>query len=72
MGGLVKSGNVAHDNACLAAEVTRQNAVSGSPTQATYNAAEVAYHRAVVASAKANNCGVEASLSALRALGVNS
>jgi len=78
MGGIVKSGVKAHDDACLSAEVTRQNAVAGvaqSPAgQAAYNAAEVTYHRAVIASAKANNSniGVEASLSALKGLGVNS
>jgi hypothetical protein len=78
MGGIVKSGNTAHDAACLAAENTRQNAVIGvasSPAgQATYNAAEIQYHRSVVASAKTNlnGSGVEASLSALRNLGVSS
>jgi hypothetical protein len=74
MGGIVKSGNTAHDAACLAAEVTRQNAVSGSPSQATVTAAEIQYHRSVVASAKANlgGSGIEASLTALRTLGVNS
>jgi hypothetical protein len=73
MGGIVRSGVAAHDAACLAAEVTRQAAVSGSPTQATVTAAEIVYHRAVIASAKANNGGngVEASLSALMTLGVN-
>jgi hypothetical protein len=72
MGGLVKSGNVIHDANCLAAEVVRQNAVAGNPTQATVNAAEIQYHRSVLVSAKANGCGVEASLSALKLLGVNS
>jgi hypothetical protein len=77
MGGVVKSGNVAHDAACLAAEVTRQNAVIGvasSPAgQVVMDNAERAYHRSVVASAKLNlaGSGVEASLSALRALGVS-
>jgi hypothetical protein len=75
MGGVVKTGVVAHDNACLAAEVTRQAAVQGLTTgpsaQASYNAAEIAYHRAVIASCKANlsNVGLEASMSALRNLG---
>src|SRR5262249_14925609 len=78
MGGVVKSGNFAHDAACLAAENTRQQTVAGvaqSPAgQASYTAAEIAYHRAVIASAKANNSnnGLEASLSTLKALGVNS
>jgi hypothetical protein len=78
MGGVVKSGNFAHDNACLLAEISRQAAVQGvasSPAgQAAYNSAELAYHRSVIASCKANNSsnGLEASLSALKALGVNS
>jgi hypothetical protein len=73
MGGIVKSGVAAHDTACLAAEQARQFAVSGSPTQAAVNAAEIVYHRAVIASCKANNGGngLEASLTALMTLGVN-
>jgi hypothetical protein len=73
MGGVVKSGNLVHDAACLAAKVLRQAAIqnltTGPAAQASYNAAEIAYHRAVVASAKANNCGAEASISALKLLG---
>jgi hypothetical protein len=74
MGGIVKSGVTAHDAACLAAEIARQNAVAGSPTQATVTAAEITYHRAVIASCRTNNSGngLEASLSALKTLGVNS
>ncbi len=78
MGGIVKSGVKAHDDACLTAEVVRQAAiatVAQSPAgQAAHNTAEIVYHRAVIASAKANNSsiGVEASLSALKALGVSS
>jgi hypothetical protein len=76
MGGLVQSNNLTHNANCLAAEVTRQNAVANvtmnAAGQAAVIAAEVAYHRAVIASAKATGCGVEASLSALKALGVNS
>ena len=78
MGGKVQSGNLAHDNACSVAESTRQAAVQNvaqSPAgQKAHDAAEIAYHRAVIASARLNNGGngVEASLSALRALGVNS
>ena len=73
MGGIVRSGVAAHDAACLAAEVVRQAAVAGSPTQATVNAAEITYHRAVIASCKSNNGGngLEASLGALMMLGVN-
>jgi hypothetical protein len=76
MGGLVQSANATHNANCLAAEVVRQAAVAAaaqSPAgQAAVNNAEIQFHRAVIASAKANGCGVEASLSALMTLGVNS
>ena len=74
MGGIVTGVNSAHAAACRLAEMTRQAAVAGSPTQAAVNAAEIAYHRAVIASCKANNGGngIEASLIALQSLGVNS
>jgi hypothetical protein len=74
MGGVVLGVNSGHAAACLAAEVARQSATAGSPTQAQMNAAEIAYHRSIVASAKLNNGGngIEASLAALRSLGVNS
>jgi hypothetical protein len=78
MGGVVKSGNYAHDVACAAAESVRQSAVvavaSSAAGQVISNNAEIAYHRAIIASCKANNggAGTEASLSALRLLGVNS
>jgi hypothetical protein len=75
MGGIVKSGVAAHDSACLLAEVTRQAAVAGAAQsaagQVTINNAEITYHRAVIASCRANNggFGVEASLTALMTLG---
>jgi hypothetical protein len=71
MGGIVRSGVAAHDAACLAAEVTRQSAVAGSPTQATVDAAEIAYHRSIIQSCKLNNGGngLEASMRALQDLG---
>jgi len=65
----------AHDNAINLAESTRQVAVAAaaqSPAgQAAVNAAEVIFHRAVIASCKANNSsqGLAESLLALRALG---
>jgi hypothetical protein len=77
MGGIVKTGVVAHDNACYLAEAKRQSdtvgVASSAAGQATMNAAEVTYHRAIIASCKANNSsqGLEASLSALKQLGVN-
>lgn len=78
MGGLVKSGNAAHDAACLAAENTRQFAVAGvaqsAAGQVTYDNAEIQYHRSVSASCKANHSsnGLAESLMALKSLGVNS
>jgi len=78
MGGVVKSGNYAHDTACAVAESVRQAAVAAvtqnAAGQVASNNAEIVYHRAVIASCKANNggAGMEASLSALRSLGVNS
>jgi hypothetical protein len=57
--------------------VTRQNAIVGvasSPAgQIVMDNAEVTYHRAILASCRTNNsnAGMEASLSALRDLGVN-
>jgi hypothetical protein len=77
MGGLTKTdGSVAHNAALLAAEVALQstvaNVASSAAGQVVMNNAELAFHRAVVASCKANNNnqGLEASLAALRALGV--
>jgi hypothetical protein len=79
MGGLVKSDNLTHNAAVLAAEVVRQNAVASATTDAAgaliVKNAEITYHRAVVASAKANlsaGVGAAASLAALRELGVGS
>ena len=75
MGGLVKTGNYAHDLACAVAEQARQSAVAGvtmNPAgQVTSNNAEIAFSRAVIASCKANNNGVgtEAFQTLLRALG---
>jgi hypothetical protein len=73
MGGVVQSNNLVHNANCIAAEGVRQNAVAGvtmnAAGQATIIAAEIAYHRSVIASAKTNNCGVEASMSALKLLG---
>jgi hypothetical protein len=73
MSSVVKTGVVAHDNACLAALNILQGALVGSPTQANVNAAYITFHRAVVASCKANNnsSGMWPSLSALKTLGVN-
>jgi hypothetical protein len=65
---IIRSGNSTHDATCLVAEGTRQTAAA-SATQAAVNTAEITFYRSVRASALANGCGVEASVSALRALG---
>jgi hypothetical protein len=76
MGGVVQSNNLVHNANCVAAEGVRQNAVAGAGMNAAGQLietnAEIAYHRSVIASAKANICGTEASMSALKLLGVNS
>ncbi len=73
MSSVVKSGNLVHDNACLAALGVLQTAIAGVTSQATVNAAYIVFHRAVVASCKLNNnsIGIDPSLGALRSLGVN-
>ena len=58
MGGLVKSGNLVHDNACNLAEGVRQGAVAGNPSQATVNSAEITWARACISSCNSNNGGV--------------
>src|SRR5262249_55694968 len=60
MGGVVKSGNLTHDNACNLAEGVRQASVAGNPTQTAVNNAEITWARACVASCNANNGGVGA------------
>jgi len=65
----------AHDNAVNLAEAVRQAAIAGvaqSPAgQKAHDAAEIAFHRAVVSSCRTNNSsqGLSESLQALRALG---
>jgi hypothetical protein len=67
-----QTGVTAHDAACNAAELTRQVAVAAASTQAAVTAADLAYHRACVASSRANNgsSDIELHLAALRNLGV--
>jgi hypothetical protein len=64
MGGIVKSGNLAHDAACAAAESLRQSATASvamsAAGQVILNNAEIAWARAVIASCKANNNGIGA------------
>jgi len=75
MGGHTRSGNLVHDTACNVAESTRQAAQAAaaqSPAgQVAVNNAEIAWARACITSAKANNngIGVEPWQTLLRALG---
>jgi hypothetical protein len=67
-------GSTAHQSAVRTAELTRQNAVAAAGnSQSSVKAADIAFHRAVVASAIANNnySGIEPSMSALKSLGVS-
>jgi len=70
---VVKTGNVAHDNACLAALNSLQTSLPGVTSQASVNALFITFHRAVIASCIANNksSGMAPSLAALKSLGVN-
>jgi hypothetical protein len=64
-----KSGHQIHDAIVTAAEGVRQVAVAAAATQAAVNAAEITFHRAALASAKANGIGIEPIVAALRQLG---
>src|SRR5262249_8191999 len=66
---VIKSGNKNHDDTCNASEAARQVAVAAASTQAAVNAAEITHHRNCLASAKANGCGIEPFVTALRSLG---
>jgi hypothetical protein len=61
--------NRAYDSAVLAAELVRQNALAGTPTQAAVNTATIVYHRALVKAAIANGVSPAASMQALKELG---
>ena len=72
---VIKCGAKAHDDACLAALNTLQGALPGAGNnQASVNALFVAFHRSIIAPAKANNnsSGIGPSLDALRSLGFQS
>jgi hypothetical protein len=75
MGSHTRSGNLAHDTAANVAEGARQAVVAAAPQsaagQATVTAAEIAWARAVIASAKANNggFGIEPAVTLLKSLG---
>ena len=75
MGHFSKTSNLAHDTAINAAEAVRQVAVAAATKdpagQVAVISAEITFHRAVLASCKANNsnAGLAESLMALKALG---
>jgi hypothetical protein len=69
---VIKTGNVAHDNALIAAETSRQVAATAAGMNAAQmKTADIAFYRACKASAVANNNngGVEQFTNALRELG---
>jgi len=66
----VNSGNRTHDTTCNQSEGVRQVSVAAATTQAAVNTAEILHYRNCLASALANNCGVQPFMSALRSLGV--
>ena len=65
-----KSGNAVHDSAVVAAEATRQAAMSGVSTQSAANSATVTFYRSLYASALANGLDGGPFLYALKNLGV--
>ena len=68
---IVYSENATHRAALLAAENTRNASYAAAAgNQASIKAADIAYARAALASAKANNCGVSQWQDMLRELGV--
>jgi hypothetical protein len=60
----------AHAATCAASEAVRQVVVAAATTQAAARAADIAHYRACFASAKANSCGTDVFVNALRELGV--
>jgi hypothetical protein len=73
MSGWYNTGNKNHDATCTAAEGVRQVASAPWASAATIKAADIAFHRSVIAFAQANNLPIPTtSLTALRELGVSS
>jgi hypothetical protein len=62
----VYNDNAAHRAALLAAEQTYQSAIATATTQAQFDAADIVRLRASIASAKANGCGLEPFVTALK------
>jgi hypothetical protein len=68
---VVYSDNPTHRANLLAAENTRNAAyAAASGNQASIKAADIAYARSALSSAKANNCGISQWQDMLRELGV--
>jgi hypothetical protein len=67
---VIKSDNFTHASNCALSEMQRQVAVAAASTQAAVRSAELTHNRTCLASAKANNCGLDPFLTALRELGV--
>jgi hypothetical protein len=67
---MIVTENRQHNSNLAAAELARQVASAPGATAAQIKAADIAYHRAALASALKNGCGVEPFLVALRDLGV--
>jgi len=65
----ISSGNATVQAAVDAAEAVRQSAMTGTPTQLTAKAADIAFYRAAYAAAIANNCGAGQFVRALQELG---
>ena len=61
-----------HDDSVAKAEGVRQTAVAAASTQAAVTAAEITFYRSVLNSQRSNlnGAGQEATMQALRALGV--
>ena len=67
---VIKSGNKTHDDTCVLAEGARQQAVGvAGVSQATVRTAEIAFYRALMASAVANGLPSAQFGAALRDLG---
>ena len=65
------TGVKAHDDAVKVSYGALQVAITGATTQAAINTAYITHYRACLASAKANGCGIEPFVTALKSLGVN-
>ena len=67
----VQTGVRGHDDTVKKSYGTVLGVLAGTPTQKTVDNAYVTHYRACIASALANNCGVEPFITALRTLGAN-